>query len=199
MRGPVGGPRRLLRWAVMEGIDPEERESILEDLEDLEAMRAIFEPREYKGVVIVCSECGEDHYYEWDMLRESLQHMLETGEPRMHEPAYEPQPDEYIGWDYGRGYLDAVTESDAEEMEAPPSEAPGASTWTGDRTRCPWCRGRLPARAWTEWPYCPYCSASLSALRLVDALAARGLAEEDVAALMDEAGFDPPPAPGEDE
>lgn len=87
----------------MADIDPEERESVIEDLEDLEAMRSIFEDRGYKGVVIVCSECGEDHFYGWEMLKESLEHMLQTGEPRMHEPAFEPHPDEYVGWEYARG------------------------------------------------------------------------------------------------
>lgn len=183
----------------MSDIDPEERESILEDLEDLEAMRAVFEPRGYKGVVIVCSECGEDHYYEWEMLKESLEHMLETGEPRMHEPAFEPSPDEYVGWDYARGYLDAVTEADADEMEAPPEPpAPEASAWLGDRTRCAYCRGRLPSKAWAEWSYCPFCQASLAPLRLVDQLASRGWAEEDIAGLMDQCGFEPPLEKGEE-
>jgi predicted RNA-binding Zn-ribbon protein involved in translation (DUF1610 family) len=183
----------------MADIDPEERESVLEDLEDLEAMRAIFSQRGYKGVVISCTECGQEHYYEWDMLKESLQYMLDTGEPRMHEPAYEPQPDDYIGWDYGRGYLDALTEAEVDEMEAPPEEEkPPGSAWLGDRTRCAYCRGRLPQRGYSEWTYCPYCGASLAPLRLVDALSARGWTEEEVSSIMDEVGFEPPLAPGEE-
>ncbi|MBI4729081.1 MAG: DUF5319 family protein [Acidobacteria bacterium] len=183
----------------MAEIDPEEREAALEDLEDLEAMRAVFDPRGYKGVVIVCSECGEDHYYGWDMLKESLEHMLEAGEPRVHEPAFEPHPDDYIGWDYGRGYIDSLTESEGDEMEPPPDEErPSAPTWLGDRSRCAWCRGKLPSRALGEWTYCPYCGANLASLRLVDALSGRGWAERDVADLMDEAGFESPPAPGEE-
>ena len=182
----------------MSDIDPEERESVLEDLEDLSAMRVIFDARGYKGVVISCTECGQEHYYEWEMLKESLEHMLDTGEPRMHEPAYEPHPDEYIAWDYGRGYLDAMSESDADEMEQPPDEAESkpASTWLGDRTRCAYCRGRLPTRGFAEWTYCPYCGAALPPLRLVDALASRGWEEEEIASIMDECGFEPPPGPG---
>jgi hypothetical protein len=183
----------------MAGMDPDERESVLEDLEDLEAMRAVFEDRGYKGVVIVCSECGEDHYYGWDMLKESLEHMLQTGEPRMHEPAYEPHPDEYMGWDYARGYLDAITEADADEMEAPsPEPKPSSGTWLVDRNRCSYCRGRLPTRAAEDWTYCPYCGASLAPLRLVDALASRGWTEDDIATLMDECGFEPPLEVGEE-
>jgi len=130
------------------------------------------------------------------MLRESLEHILEHGEPRMHEPAFEPAPDEYVGWEYGRGYLDAVAESDADETEAPSGDARKAP-WVGDRTRCPYCRARLASRAWDEWGYCSFCGASLSPLRLVDALTARGWSEEDVSALMDECGFEPPAPPGE--
>jgi hypothetical protein len=181
----------------MADIDPEERESVLADLEDLEAMRALFEPRGYKGVVIVCGECGEDHYYGWDMLRESLEHILEAGEPRMHEPAFEPAPDEYIGWEYGRGYLDAVAEEDAEQTEAPEEDKGEKVRWLSDRARCPYCRARIASRAWDEWGYCPFCGASLSPLRLVDALSARGWTEDDISSLMDECGFEPPLQPGE--
>src|SRR5437764_1428921 len=130
----------------------------------------MFEERGFKGVMITCAECGEDHYYGWDMLKESLEYMLETGEPRMHEPAFEPHPDEYISWDYGRGYLDALGEAEAEEMEAPPSDASPTAVWLGDRTRCGYCRGRLPARGLHEWMYCPFCGANLAPLRLAEAL-----------------------------
>jgi hypothetical protein len=182
----------------MADIDPEERESILEELEDLTSLRETFEERGFKGVMITCAECGEDHYYGWDMLKESLEYMLETGEPRMHEPAFEPHPDEYISWDYGRGYLDALGESDATEMEAPAKDEEKAAPWIGDRTRCAYCRGRLPSRAATDWTYCPYCGADFAPLRLADALTARGWKEEEIASLMDECGFEPPLAPGEE-
>lgn len=179
-------------------MDPEERESILEELEDLSSMRAIFEERGYKGVMITCAECGEDHFYGWDMLKESLEYMLETGEPRMHEPAFEPHPDDYVAWDYGRGYLDATGESDAAETEPPPVGGEPSPSWLGDRSRCGYCRGRLPSRAIGEWSYCPFCGAPLAPLRLVDALAARGWSEEEIAALMDECGFEAPLSPGEE-
>lgn len=182
----------------MPDLDPDERESILEELEDLAALRDLFEPRGFRGVMITCAECGEDHYYDWELLKESLEHMLETGEPRMHEPAVEPDPDAYISWDYGRGYLDAQAELDVAQTEAPPTEADEKPQWIGDRSRCPYCRGKLAPRAMSEWLYCPFCGVGFAPLRLADALTTRGLSEEEIIALMDECGFEPPPAPGEE-
>jgi hypothetical protein len=40
----------------------EERESVEADLDDLEAMRSVFQSQGAKGVVIACSECGANHY-----------------------------------------------------------------------------------------------------------------------------------------
>lgn len=133
------------------------------------------------------------------MLKESLEHMLETGEPRMHEPAFEPSPDEYVGWDYARGYLDSLTEADADEMEAPAATPvpAGGVVWVGDRSRCAYCRARLPQKAWSEWSYCPFCNAALAPLRLVDALAGRGWGEAEIAQIMDDCGFEPPLEKGE--
>ena len=93
------------------GLDPQEREDIELDLEDLGGMQQVFEPQGVRGVVIACPDCGSNHFYEWDLLRENLDFMLQNGEPRMHEPAYEPREDEYIQWDYGKGYVDALTDA----------------------------------------------------------------------------------------
>jgi len=108
-------------------LPPEERESVEADLEDLAAMRGVFETQGAKGVVISCSECGSNHYYGWDLLRESLEHMLDTGEPRMHEPAFQPREDDYVVWDYGKGYVDALADAG---LDAEPHV---------EITACGWC------------------------------------------------------------
>ena len=46
------------------GIEPEDREDIEADLEDLAAMRGVFEPQGTRGVVIACPDCGSNHYYD---------------------------------------------------------------------------------------------------------------------------------------
>src|SRR5688572_20097043 len=94
-----------------EPLEGEERKNIEADLDDLKGMRATFEAQGMKGVVIACPDCGSDHYYGWDLLRENLEHMLETGEPRMHEPAFEPKEEDYLLWDYGKGYVDALADA----------------------------------------------------------------------------------------
>jgi len=95
-----------------EPLDQEEREQLLQDLGDLAAFREILEPRGYRGVVIACPDCEEDHYFGWDLLRDNLNHILENGEPRIHEPAFEPRMEEYATWEYARGYIDGLTEGE---------------------------------------------------------------------------------------
>ena len=156
-------------------LDPDEREDIEADLEDLDGMRVVFEPQGVRGVVIACPDCGSNHFYEWELLKENLEYMLQTGEPRMHEPAYEPREDEYIQWDYGKGYVDALADAGlgmAREVEV------GA---------CPWCRTKLE----TTFTFCPRCGRSLAPLRLYRELVKKGLEERDVRALLVKAGFEP--------
>jgi Family of unknown function (DUF5319) len=95
-------------------IDEEERAALLEDLADLAEFREALEPRGFRGVVIPCPDCEEDHYFGWSLLRENLEHILEHGEPRVHEPAFEPDVDRYVTWDYGKGFVDGVLEAENE-------------------------------------------------------------------------------------
>jgi predicted RNA-binding Zn-ribbon protein involved in translation (DUF1610 family) len=156
-------------------LDAREREDIEADLEDLAGMRRVFQQQGVKGVVIACPDCGSNHFYDWELLRESLEHMLETGEPRMHEPAYEPREDEYIQWDYGKGYIDALSDTGLE------------SARRIEVTTCPWCDTPIEE----HYGYCPRCGRSLGALRVYRDLVERGLDEREVRAMLIRAGFDP--------
>jgi hypothetical protein len=95
-------------------LSPEERRDIEADLDDLAAMRTVFSPQGVKGVVIACQDCGSNHFFEWELLRDNLEQMLTTGEPRPHEPAFELAESEYIQWDYGKGYVDALADTGLE-------------------------------------------------------------------------------------
>ena len=156
-------------------LEGDERRNIEADLDDLRSMRGLFEPQGVKGVVVACPDCGEDHYYAWELLWESLEHMLNTGEPRMHEPAYEPKEEEYVLWDYGKGYVDALTDAGLED---------GAAMEVG---ACPWCATPVEP----HFAYCPRCGRQTAPARLLSELLSRGMDEREARALLVKAGFEP--------
>jgi hypothetical protein len=90
----------------------DEREDILCDLEDLEVFETLLEPRGVRGLVVDCQDCEEPHYFGWDLLRGNLRRLLDQGQPHVHEPAYAPDPAEYVSWDYARGFADGVLTAD---------------------------------------------------------------------------------------
>jgi Family of unknown function (DUF5319) len=91
-------------------LSAEEREDLMEDLGELEVFQVLLAPRGIRGLVIDCQDCQEPHYFDWDLLRGNLRHLLDSGRPRVHEPAYDPDPDHYVSWEYARGYSDAVAD-----------------------------------------------------------------------------------------
>ncbi|WP_097322867.1 DUF5319 domain-containing protein [Paractinoplanes atraurantiacus] len=91
-----------------EPLSEAERQDVLEDLSDLEIYQALLSPTGIRGLVIECEDCHEPHYFDWDLLRGNLRHLLTNGRPRVHEPAYDPDPDHYVTWEYARGYADGV-------------------------------------------------------------------------------------------
>ena len=156
-------------------LSADERESVEADLEDLQSMQDVFASQGARGVVIACADCGENHFYGWDLLKENLEHMLETGEPRMHEPAFEPREDEYVVWDYGKGYVDALADAGLD------------SARRIEITSCPWCEDHVdPA-----FDYCPHCGRSLAPMRLYRELTDRGMPDQEARALLVQAGFEP--------
>ena len=96
---------------VVEPLSPAEREDVLADLEDLEVFQALLEPRGVRGLVVDCDDCEEPHYFSWQLLRGNLRHLLDAGQSRVHEPAFNPDPADYVSWDYARGYADGVLTS----------------------------------------------------------------------------------------
>ena len=158
-----------------EELSAQEREDIESDLEDLADMRDVFEPQGVRGVVIACPDCGSNHYYDWDLLKENLEHMLKTGEPQMHEPAYEPREEDYVQWDYGKGYVDALADAGVERV------APA------DLKECPWCQATLE----DPFAFCPRCGRLLAPARLFRQLVDSGLEEREVRAMLTKAGFEP--------
>ena len=147
-----------------EPLDEHEAAMIEQDLSDLADFEAAFRPEGYRGVAVWCQDCVEEHYYPWDMLRENLTVLIETGETPVHEPAFAPEPDRYVPWDYARGYVDALRDAGVDERI--------------DLTSCPRCGLELGGLL-AHGNFCPRCGSPLLAQRLREALREAGL-DEDV-------------------
>ncbi len=96
----------------------EEQTELLADLADLAVYQALLEPRGVRGIVVDCVDCGEAHYHDWDLLRASLEQLLHNGKMRPHEPAYDPSPNQYVTWEYCRGFVDGVSQSESHYPKA---------------------------------------------------------------------------------
>jgi hypothetical protein len=96
-----------------EPMNPDERSELLADLSDLAVYQALLEPRGIRGIVVDCGECDQPHYHDWRLLRASLEQLLADGQMRPHEPAYDPNPADYVSWDYCRGFADGVTATES--------------------------------------------------------------------------------------
>ena len=97
-------------------INEEERELLQQDLTDVQVLKELLGPRGLKGAVFFCPDCDEDHFLGWDLLAGNLKELLEEGESPVHEPAFNPDPHEYVSWDYARGFLDGYESFEEEEI-----------------------------------------------------------------------------------
>src|ERR687892_2604932 len=84
--------------------------------------------------------------------------MLSTGEPRMHEPAFEPKEEDYLLWDYAKGYVDALADTGL-------NGAQGV-----DVRSCPWCEAPIEL----HFAFCPRCGRQTAPARLLAELGGRG-------------------------
>jgi hypothetical protein len=156
-----------------EPLDEQELALIEQDLTDLAEFRSAFEPEGIHGVAVWCDDCGEEHYYGWDILQANLTSLLETGETPVHEPAYQPEPSHYVAWDYARGYIDALREVGVAERR--PVEG------------CPRCGLSLGGPS-VAGNFCPRCGTPLLHERLAAALVGR-LDDEEIVRVLREIGL----------
>jgi hypothetical protein len=154
-------------------LDRQEAARVKRDLEDLVAFRHTFEPDGYKGVSLFCPDCAVQHFYDWDMLEHNLRELLESGETPVHEPAYDPQPEDYVDWEYAQGFLDGLYEAGAPVLPVQTTQVGG----------CPFCGVELPGDG-EHAVYCPTCGTHLAPARIAKALLERGWGREDVAELL---------------
>jgi hypothetical protein len=91
---------------------PDEREEVLSDLEDVEVLRGAARAARRRGVVAHCADCDDR------ALLPVGPAALEPAPParrRDHAAARAggdgARPDDYVSWDYARGFADASLES----------------------------------------------------------------------------------------
>ena len=111
--------------ATSEPLSPQDREEIVTDLGDLEVFQTLLDPRGVRGLVVDCAECEAPHYFAWELLRQNLRQLLDVGHVRAHEPAFDPDPADYVAWDYATGFVDGVLAA-SENEEKSDDDGPGS-------------------------------------------------------------------------
>jgi Family of unknown function (DUF5319) len=89
-------------------LSDDERADVLADLAELGEFRTTLDPQGIDGITVECADCGEQHFFGWDLMAANLRALLGEGRTHVHEPAFAPDPEAYVTWDYARGYTDAV-------------------------------------------------------------------------------------------
>lgn len=86
--------------------DDGKRRALLKELQDVLLLKEVFESNRIRGAAFECEVCADKHYLDWDLLVDGLEQTLTTGEAPAHEPAVDPDPKDYVSWEYARGLLD---------------------------------------------------------------------------------------------
>ena len=85
-----------------------EIDDVRSDLAELAEFRRTLDPVGIRGIIVDCADCGEQHFFGWDLMVANLQALLGQGHTHVHEPAFAPDPEAFVSWDYARGYTDAM-------------------------------------------------------------------------------------------
>ncbi|RAV32130.1 DUF5319 domain-containing protein [Corynebacterium heidelbergense] len=87
---------------------PEEIVALHEDLSNVRLFRSLLEPRGIRGIGMVCEDCEELHFYDWEIMEYNITSLLNNQAIPVHEPGAKTNPDHYVSWDYCLGYADAA-------------------------------------------------------------------------------------------
>ena len=88
-------------------VSEEEKVGLRQDLKFVREFRKLLEPRAVRGITMYCEECDEPHFYDWNIIESNIVLMLEDQPMPVHEPLAQPNPNDYVTWDYCLGYADA--------------------------------------------------------------------------------------------
>ena len=62
------------------------------DLAELAEFRATLAPQGVEGITVDCADCGEQHFFGWDLMAANLRALLGEGRTHVHEPAFVARP-----------------------------------------------------------------------------------------------------------
>lgn len=88
-------------------VSEEEKVGLRQDLTLVRKFRKLLEPHGARGITMFCEDCGEPHYYDWNIIESNITLMLNDQTMPVHEPLVQPNPHDYVTWDYCLGYADA--------------------------------------------------------------------------------------------
>lgn len=87
-------------------LTPTESAEAREELDDIRLFQTLLAPHGIRGIVEFCDDCQDVHYFEWEILLAIYEQLLAEGHSQPHEPLLDPDPTEYVTWDYCQGYCD---------------------------------------------------------------------------------------------
>ena len=87
-------------------LSTEDLVEIQTELRELNLFKKVLGSQGIRGLVNYCEDCGELHYYDWNILLSHYQQLLVERQSQPHEPAFNVDPSLYVSWDYCRGYCD---------------------------------------------------------------------------------------------
>ena len=89
-------------------LSPQDIMALHEDLRSVREFRRLLEPQGVRGIGMMCDDCEELHFYDWGIMETNIRTMLSDSNVPVHEPSVNPNPDDYVSWDYCAGYADAM-------------------------------------------------------------------------------------------
>lgn len=84
----------------------QERREVLADLAAIREFRSVLAPEGLLGIVMPCEDCGDDHYYGWDVMETHFLTLLAGHNSPVHEPEFAPDITRYAPWEYCAGFVD---------------------------------------------------------------------------------------------
>nr|WP_306428878.1 DUF5319 domain-containing protein [Corynebacterium sp. 76QC2CO] len=89
-------------------LSDEERARMKQDLKLMREFRRVLAPKGVQGIFFYCEDCTEEHFYDWDIMEANMLSTLAEEQSAVHEPSPNPDPHNYVPWDYCLGYLDGI-------------------------------------------------------------------------------------------